>query len=147
MCAHVQWSQLVGLVVFIIIVTLGWSVDGRGVQSSATLVLYSCVENTGAEAEIAGALLCDAQPTPGLTERAERDNLLVRHGALVIEVDKTSISETAGLKAGDVIYRVGGVDVADAETAAKNLATVQTRSDTVVNFLRGGRPYRVKLRR
>ena len=130
-----------------VIVALGPSADGRGVRQEAAPTLYDCVESTGAEAEVAGALLCDARPTAALTERAERDNLLVRDGALVIKVDETGISEGAGLKAGDVIYRVGAVDVADAEAAAENLATLQSSADTVVNFLRGGRPYRVKLRR
>jgi hypothetical protein len=46
-----------------------------------------------------------------------------------------------------VIYRVGGVDVASAESATDVLAQIEARSDTIVNFLRGGRPYRVKIRR
>ena len=147
MPSRTQWSRLAGFAGFSVIVALGPTVDGRGVRQEAPPALYDCMENTGAEAEVAGALLCDARPTVALTERAERDNLLVRDGALVIDVDEASISEGAGLKAGDVIYRVGGVDVADAETAADNLENLQSTADTVVNFLRSGRPYRVKLRR
>ena len=45
-----------------------------------------------------------------------------------------------------MIYRVGGVDVASVTEAAEHLARIVADSDTVVNFLRGGRPYRVKLR-
>ena len=52
-----------------------------------------------------------------------------------------------GLQPGDVIYRVGGVDVDTAESAADVLSQIGARGDTIVNFLRGGRPYRVKLRR
>ena len=51
------------------------------------------------------------------------------------------------MRVGDLIYRVGGVNVPDARSAADSLARVRLRSDTVVNFLRGDRPYRIKLRR
>ena len=109
--------------------------------------LYGCVDGTSAEAELVGAELCDAAPTAALTARAEADNLQIRAGALVVAVHESSISQVAGLSAGDVIFRVGGVDIETAEAATARLAAVAATADTVVNFLRGGRPYRVKLRR
>jgi C-terminal processing protease CtpA/Prc len=56
------------------------------------------------------------------------------------------VAQTAGLAPGDVIYRVGGVDVGDNVLAAARLSLLMVDTDTVVNFLRRGRPYRVKLR-
>ena len=57
------------------------------------------------------------------------------------------IAQVAGLQTGDVIYRVGGVDVEDNVEAAARLSLIGDTADTVVNFLRGGRPYLVRLRR
>ena len=85
--------------------------------------------------------------TTSLTDRSEVDNLQVRDGALVVELDAAGVSATAGLQPGDMIYRVGGVDVGNAQSAAATLEGIGSREDTVVNFLRRGRPYRVKLRR
>ena len=109
--------------------------------------LYDCTEATTAEVTRLGVTICDAAPTAALAARATAENLQVREGALVVELDGAGVSEAAGLEPGDVIYRVGGIDVSDAEAAAESLAGVSTSADTVVNFLRGGRPYRVKLRR
>ena len=78
--------------------------------------------------------------------RLEVDNLQLRSGALVTEVTLGGLGQTAGLAPGDVIYRVGGVDVADNVMAAARLSLIESDTDTVVNFLRRGRPYRVKLR-
>ena len=108
---------------------------------------YTCVEGTSAEAPVVGIELCDAAPTDALTTRAEEDNLQVLDGALVVSADPDGVGAAEGLQAGDVIYRVGGVDVTGAEAAAERLAGIVTQRDTVANFLRGGRPYRVKLRR
>ena len=109
--------------------------------------LYACVDNTESEATLVGATLCTGEPTEVLTARAETDNLQVRGGALVAEVDRAGIAAVAGLSAGDLIYRVGGVDVDEAAAATERLGAIHADADTVVNFLRGGRPYRVKLRR
>ena len=56
---------------------------------------------------------CDAAPTDALTKRLEPDNLQLRAGALVTAVINGGVAQVAGLQAGDVIYRVGGVDVED----------------------------------
>ncbi len=107
--------------------------------------LYVC---TGSSRTIdIGATICDAAPTDALTERLEPDNLQLRAGALVTGVSGGGIAQVAGLQAGDVIYRVGGVDVEDNIEATARLSLIGDTADTVVNFLRQGRPYRVKLRR
>ena len=108
---------------------------------------YVCRTEANAETASVGVTLCDAQPTAELSASSVQDNLQVREGALVTELEPDGISAVAGLQAGDMIYRVEGVDVTDADTAADHLARVQSTSDTVVNFLRRGRPYRVKIRR
>ena len=71
----------------------------------------------------------------------------MRLGALVSRVETAGIGAAAGLIGGDVIYRIGGNDVAEAGAAAEQLDMIGTSADTVVNFLRKGRPYRIKLRR
>ena len=112
-----------------------------------TPVLYGCDDGTSTRAVIVGATLCTATPTGELTRRAKAENLQVREGALVVELESDGVAGLAGLQQGDMIYRIGGTDVGDAAAATGRLAGVRTASDTVVNFLRGGRPYRVKLRR
>jgi membrane-associated protease RseP (regulator of RpoE activity) len=119
---------------------------GAGAQEGAT-ALYACSGEHRAEATVVGLTLCDSEPTPDLLAQAQAENLQVREGALVTAAAAGGVAAVAGLQAGDLIYRVGGADVAGAGTAAGRLAQVAARADTVVNFLRGGRPYRIKLRR
>ena len=109
--------------------------------------LYRCAAGTPVAVVTLGLDLCDARATPLLAERAEPDNLQIRDGALVVEVEDDGIAAVAGVQAGDMIYRVAGVDVAGADDAGAGLASVGTDSDTQINFLRRGRPYRIKLRR
>ena len=119
---------------------------GTAAAQTDTPALYVCGSWTNTQAVIVGVTLCDAEPTAELSRRAEEDNLQVREGALVVELEPNGVSDEAGLQPGDMLYRVGGTDVGDADAAAGSLAEVRTASDTVVNFLRRGRPYRVKLR-
>ena len=107
---------------------------------------YTCVDAAVTRTLEIGATVCDAAPTAALTRRIEVDNLQLRAGALVTEVAVDSISQRAGLQEGDVIYRVGGVDVDNNVAVTARLSLIQESADTVVNFLRRGRPYRVKLR-
>ena len=65
----------------------------------------------------------------------------------MIEVAEMSIASEGGLQPRDLIYRVGGVDVKSSAAAADRLSQINPVSDTIVNFLRQGRPYRVKLRK
>ncbi|HIE92256.1 MAG TPA: PDZ domain-containing protein [Acidobacteria bacterium] len=115
-----------------------------GAQDADTL--YTCTAEDETRALDIGVTVCDAAPTDGLTQRMEADNLQLRSGALITEVTPGGLGQTAGLAAGDVIYRVGGVDVADNVMATARLSLIKSDTDTVVNFLRRGRPYRVKLR-
>ena len=117
-----------------------------GAQPPGT-ALYRCETAATVDVAILGLELCDAEPTPLLAERAEPDNLQIRDGALVVEVEDGGIAAAAGVQPGDVIYRVAGIDVPGADDAGVGLAVVGTDSDTQINFLRRGRPYRIKLRR
>lgn len=119
------------------------SSDAQPAQES----LYRCAAGEPVEVATLGLDLCDAEPTTLLARRAEPDNLQTREGALVVEVVDDGIAAVAGVQPGDMIYRVAGVDVAGAEDAGAGLASVGTDSDTQINFLRRGRPYRIKLRR
>ena len=118
-----------------------------GATARLVEALYVCADARDARTVDVGAALCDAAPTDALTRRLEPDNLQLRQGALVTDVSAGGIAQAAGLRAGDVIYRVGGVDVEDDVETAARLGLIGDRADTVVNFLRGGRPYLVKLRR
>ena len=121
---------------------------GGTIQSQSDIsMFYTCGTTPQVEAKIVGLTLCDGQPTDELSMRADAENLQVRGGALVSKLANEGISNKAGLQKGDLIYRVGSIDVADAETAVENLGQVKSQADTVVNFLRSGRPYRIKLRR
>ena len=125
---------------------LGPSAVAFGSQPVAA-ALYRCADGTTVAVAALGLDLCDAAPTPRLAERAEPDNLQTRDGALVVEVDDGGVAAIAGVQPGDMIYRVAGADVPGAEDAGVGLAAVGTDSDTLINFLRRGRPYLVKLRR
>ena len=116
-------------------------------QTAESAELYTCTDTTSANVPSLGLTVCDATGTPELERRSEADNLQSRKGALVVSLEDAGVSARAGLQSGDVIYRVGGVDVSTAESAADVLSQIGARGDTIVNFLRGGRPYRVKLRR
>ncbi len=109
--------------------------------------LYVCANPDVTRTIDIGATICDAMPTGALTTRLEPDNLQLREGALVTAVSDGGIAQVAGLRAGDVIYRVGGVDVEDNIEATARLSLLRENADTVVNFLRRGRPYLVRLRR
>ena len=109
--------------------------------------LYVCADTDATRVIDIGATICDAAPTDALIARLEPDNLQLREGALVTGVSAGGIAQVAGLRAGDVIYRVGGVDVGDNIEVTARLSLLVESADTVVNFLRGGRPYLVRLRR
>lgn len=134
---------------------VAWMVAGSVLGPSAVALaaqpaetaLYRCETERTVEVALLGIEMCNSEPTPRLAERAEPDNLQTRDGALVVEVADGGIAAIAGAQPGDMIYRVAGVDVPGAEEAAAGLAAVGTDSDTQINFLRRGRPYRIKLRR
>ena len=129
--------------------TAGVAAQTAGADSPAPAgtALYVCADAGAVRTVDIGAAICDATPTDALTRRLEPDNLQLRQGALVTGVSDGGIAQAAGLRAGDVIYRVGGVDVEDNIETTARLSLIGDRADTLVNFLRGGRPYLVKLRR
>ena len=146
-------SRLYGVVVGSLIVgclsvlLVTHTVDVHGYQQAETKQLYACTSTMSTDVPTVGVTLCDANPTSELDLRRDSDNLQSREGALVFEVAEMGISSEAGLQPGDVIYRVGGIDVDSSDSAADRLSQINPLSDTIVNFLRQGRPYRVKLRK
>ena len=109
--------------------------------------LYVCAAPAGTRTLEMGITICDAAPTDALKERMEVNNLQLKAGALVTDVVADSVLQKAGLEADDVIFRVGGVDVDNGVEVTARLSLIEEAADTVVNFLRRGRPYRVKIRR
>ena len=146
-------SRLYGVVVGSLIVgclsvlLVTHTVDVHGYQQAETTQLYACTNTMPTDVPTVGVTLCDANPTSELDLRRDSDNLQSREGALVFEVVEMGISSEAGLQPGDVIYRVGGVDVDSSASAADRLSQINPLSDTTVNFLRQGRPYRIKIRK
>ena len=122
-------------------------VDVHGYRQAETTQLYACTSTMPTDVPTVGVTLCDASPTSELDLRRDSDNLQSRAGALVIEVAEMSIASEGGLQPRDLIYRVGGVDVKSSAAAADRLSQINPVSDTIINFLRQGRPYRVKLRK
>ena len=116
----------------------------QGQESSA---FYTCSVEPKTKTVAIGVTLCDALATPKLSALMSKDNLQLRNGALIFDITANGVAKTAGLKKDDMIYRIKGIDITDAETAAEQLRHVPLTSDIVINFLRDGRPYRVKLRK
>ncbi len=117
-----------------------------GAASAQSLELYVCQNAGDLHSLDFGLTVCDASPTETLRTRMEPDNLQLREGVLVTEVAEEGLGYAAGFRPGDVIYRVGGADVGDNVETAARMSLLGTDSDTLVNFLRRGRPYRIKLR-
>ena len=137
MCIRQTCAVVVGLMV---------AVGVASIAAQSGDALYLCMSDSDTRALDIGATVCDAAPTDSLTQRMKVDNLQLRAGVLVTDVTVGDMAQIAGLAPGDVIYRVGGVDVGDNVLAAARLSLLMADTDTVVNFLRRGRPYRVKLR-
>lgn len=127
--------------------SLGLALIAAAAPARTGDALYVCADPADTRVVDIGATLCDAAPTDALAARREPDNLQLRAGALVTAVSAGGVAQAAGLQAGDVIYRVGGVDVEDNVETTARLSLIGDAADTVVNFLRGGRPYLVRLRR
>ena len=104
-------------------------------QGQALSVFYTCSVEPNTKTIAIGVTLCDASATPELSASAAQDNLQVRNGALILELTTNGIARIAGLKKGDVIYRVKGIDIADAATAEEQLRHMPLTSDIVINFL------------
>jgi len=129
--------------------TIAFVLAGLAPVAPATaqdLPLYTCADTDSTRTLVVGITICDAKPTESLTQRMDADNLQLRQGILITEVIPDGVGPVAGFQSGDVIYRVGGVDVTNTSETAERLTFLEANADTVINFLRQGRPYRVKLR-
>ena len=109
--------------------------------------LYTCVDGAATLTLDIGITVCDAAPTEALNRRLDEDHLQRRPGALVTEIADGGVAQAAGLQPDDVIYRVGGINVDSKVTTNTRLNLVEENADTVVNFLRDGRPYLVRVRK
>ena len=130
-----------------VVVAAAFPTAGRWSAQPADSPLYRCADAVRVEADRVGLTLCDAAPTDTLADRAAPDNLQMRTGALVVAIAPAGLAAREGLLPNDMIFRVARSDIGGSAAAAAHLTTVEPDSDTVVNFLRAGRPYRVKLRR
>ncbi len=108
--------------------------------------LYICQDESREEISPFGLTVCDAKLSENLSERIQEENLQTRNGILVVTVKNGSISDTAGLQENDLIYRIGGSDIMKTKSAITSFTQIRVQADTVINFLRGGRPYRIKIR-
>ena len=106
---------------------------------------YECWEqNPSRHVEATGGLrLCSGRQTA--SPESDSD-LAPDDGALIVALQPESVAAVEGLRAGDLIYKVDGVRVTDARSAAAGLEGLHAARDTLVNFLRDGRPYLVRLR-
>ena len=126
--------------------TIVFALAGLAPATAQDLPLYTCADTGGARPLVVDITICDAKPTESLTQRMDADNLQLREGVLITEVIPDGVGPVAGLQSGDVIYRVGGVDVTNTSETAERLTLLVANADAVITFLRRGRPYRVKLR-
>ena len=78
-----RWCALVAAAVVIL------TADASAFAQTA---LYACSGDT-ATAERVGVTLCNAGPTDALTSRVEDDNLQLRDGALIVELDEGEPSD------------------------------------------------------
>jgi hypothetical protein len=116
-----------------------------GLQSNGAPT-YECWEqNTERHVEAAGGLtLCSARRATDADPA--NDYPFPEDGALVVAISPDGIAAVEGLKTGDLLYKVNGARIQDARGAAAGLQDLRPSQDTLVNFLRDGRPYLVRLR-
>jgi S1-C subfamily serine protease len=113
----------------------GLAAAGRAQEETA-----ACADAASDDTRIAaiGLTLCTARPVTV-------DGKEVRTAA-VVAANEGGVAERAGLEKGDLLYQVSDEPTPTAQAAAERLDAVDTRSDVVVNFYRGGHPFLVKLR-
>ncbi len=66
-------------------------------------------------------------------------------GILVVSVDENGPAAKAGLKAGDLITRIGGKPVKDGEEVRREVEALDSGKEAVVSVLRDGRPLELKV--
>jgi len=114
---------------------LGWipaSVWGAGNPVSHTAV----VGFSDDEAPVAWLGIHLQELTPGLREALD---LRDRGGVLVSDVVADSPAEKAGIRAGDVIYRIDDRDVRRAQTLTKHVRSMEPGEKVKIYFLRDGK--------
>jgi S1-C subfamily serine protease len=67
-------------------------------------------------------------------------------GVRIVAVAPGSAAESAGFKADDVVYRVGGEWVSTGAEAIKRLEALRPGQEAVVNFCRDGLPFLIRVR-
>jgi len=142
-CFYRQWKQrqllFTVLGVFLIGPSNGWAQD-------KVSELYTCQDESREEITLFGLTVCEATLSGNLSTRIQEENLQTRNGILVVVVENGGIANIAGLQENDLIYRIGGSDIMETKSAITAFNRIRAQADTVINFLRGGRPYRIKVR-
>jgi S1-C subfamily serine protease len=67
-------------------------------------------------------------------------------GVRIVSVAPGSPAESAGFKADDVVYRVGGEWVSTGADAVKRLEALRPGQEAIVNFWRDGLPFLIRVR-
>jgi serine protease Do len=70
--------------------------------------------------------------------------LQAKSGVLVTSVDEDGPAAKAGIKAGDVILKVGGDAIADGDDLREALSEAEGGSEVAISVQRDGRPLEVK---
>lgn len=81
-----------------------------------------------------------------LSDDARKEAKLESGGVLLKRVIPDSAAEGAGFKAGDIVLRLSGTDVADIASFLKLLANRKGGDQLTVNFLRDGEPNETQVR-
>lgn len=128
----------------VLIVLVAASAATAGARQPAA-VRYECWEqNPSRHVEAtAGLRLCSGRQ---VASPESDSDLAPDDGSLIVALEPESAAAVGGLRVGDLIYKVDGVRVTDARSAAAGLEGLNAARDTLINFLRDGRPYLVRLR-
>lgn len=82
---------------------------------------------------------------PLARQAAKTFKVNVSGGAVVVSVERFGPAGKAGVRVGDIIVRVNGVDVSDGRDLAHFTLTARTGSLALVEFLRDGERHRAAL--
>ncbi len=134
-------GDLIGINRMIVTPSGGSSGIGFAIPSNLVQVVAKAALNGGSTARPwLGADLQSVTP-----EIADGLGLKAPNGVLVASVDKSGPGHDAGLKAGDLITAVDGVDVADLGTLNYRLATKGVGGSVDLRVIRDGKLYQTKI--
>jgi serine protease Do len=68
-----------------------------------------------------------------------------QRGAVVVSVERFGPAGTAGVRVGDIIVRLNGLEIHDGSELARHTMTARTGSIAVVEFLRNGQLHQAPL--